>query len=79
MMIAEVTKVQQVTTRSKGKTAEWETQEEIRKHATEWVQQANQRKVDEVKEQEMSPKELIRSTEVTRRGRLYNNVRLCSH
>ena len=78
-MIAEVTEVQQVTTRSKGKIAEWETQEEIRKHATEWVQQANQRKVDEVKEQEMSPKELIRSTEVTRRGRLYNNVRLCSH
>ena len=64
MMIAEVTfEVQQVTTRSKGKTAEWETQEEIRKHATEWVQQANQRKVDEVKEQAISPDELIGNME----------------
>ena len=55
MMIAEVTfEVQQVTTRSKGKTAEWETQEAIREQATEWVHQANQRKMDELKEQAIS-------------------------
>ena len=34
MVIAEVTDVQQVTTRSKGKVAEWETQEVIHKQAT---------------------------------------------
>ena len=54
MMIAEVTEVQQITTRSKGKTAEWETQEAIREQATEWVHQANQRKMDELKEQAIS-------------------------
>ena len=37
MVIAEVTDVQQVTTWSKGKVAEWETQEAIRKKATEWI------------------------------------------
>ena len=34
MMIAEVTEVQQVTTRSKRKAVEWETQQTIRKQTT---------------------------------------------
>ena len=35
--MAEVTDVQQVTTRSKGKVVEWEAQEAIRKQASEWI------------------------------------------
>ena len=42
MVIAEVTDVQQVPTRSKGKVAECETQEAIRKQATEWIRKANE-------------------------------------
>ena len=37
MVIAEVTDVKQVTTWLKGKVAEWETQEAIRKQATKWI------------------------------------------
>ena len=37
MVIAEVTDVQQVMTLSRGKVADWETQEAIRKKATEWI------------------------------------------
>ena len=51
MVAVEVTDVQQVTTRSKAKTTEWETQEAIRKHATEWVQKANERNVADLREQ----------------------------
>ena len=50
MVIAEVTDVQQVTTRSKGKVAEWETQEEIRKRATEWIIKANEHNVAEIED-----------------------------
>ena len=42
MVMAEVTDVQQVTTWSKGKAAEWEAQEAIRKQASEWVKKANE-------------------------------------
>ena len=48
MVIAEVTDVQQVTTRSKGKAAEWETQETIQKQAIEWIKKANERNVAEI-------------------------------
>ena len=41
MVVAKVTDIQQVTTRSKGKMMEWETQEAIRKQAIEWVKKAN--------------------------------------
>ena len=67
MMIAKVTKVQQVTTRTKGKTAEWETHEAIRK-------QAIQRKVDELKEQAISLEEPIGSTE---RDSLWQALQQC--
>ena len=48
MVIAEVTDVQQVTTRSKGKLSEWEAHEAIRKQATEWIKKANENNVAEV-------------------------------
>ena len=48
MVTTEVTKIQQVTTRSKGNVAEWETQETIRKQATEWIHKANKRNVAEI-------------------------------
>ena len=51
MVIAEVTDVQQVTTQSKGKVAEWETQEAIRKQATEWIKKANEHDVAEIEDQ----------------------------
>ena len=42
MVAVELIDVQQVTTRSKGKVGEWESQETIKKQATEWVQKANE-------------------------------------
>ena len=51
MVIADVTDVQQVTTRSKGKVAESETQEAIRKQAMEWIRKANERNVAEIEDQ----------------------------
>ena len=42
MVTAEVTDVQQVMTRSKGKADEWEAQEAIRKQAAQWIQKANE-------------------------------------
>ena len=51
MVTAEVTDVQQVTTRAKGKTTEWETQEAIRKQAVEWIQKANEWNVAELRQQ----------------------------
>ena len=46
MVTAEVTDVQQDTTRSNGKFAEWETQEAIR---NEWIQKANEQNTAEVR------------------------------
>ena len=40
-----VPKIQQVTTRSKGKQSEWEVQEVVRKTAKEWVEEANNNNV----------------------------------
>ena len=57
MVVAEVADIQQVTTRSKGKTTEWETQEAIRKQATEWVKKANERNVVELEQHEEKPEE----------------------
>ena len=37
--------IQQVTTRSKTKQSEWEVQEDVRKAAKEWVEQANKNNV----------------------------------
>ena len=34
-------KIEQVTTRSKGKQSEWEVQDDVRKAAKEWVEEAN--------------------------------------
>ena len=48
MVTAEVTDVQQVTTHSKGKAVEWETQEYIRKQATEWIKKAKECNVAEI-------------------------------
>ena len=63
MVIAEVTDVQQVTTRSKGKAAEWETQETIRKQATEWIKKANERNVAEIQEQNAQLEEPVKHIE----------------
>ena len=37
--------IQQVTTRSKGKQSEWEVQEVVWKEAKEWVEEANNKNV----------------------------------
>ena len=58
MVDAEVADLQQVTTRSKGKATEWETQEAIRKQATEWVKKANERNVAELEQQKENAEEL---------------------
>ena len=50
MVTAKVTEVQQVTTRSKGKAAEWEAQEAIRKQAAQWIQKANEQNVAEIRD-----------------------------
>ena len=44
MVMAEVT-------RSKGKVVDWETQDAIRKQATEWIRKANERNVAEIEDQ----------------------------
>ena len=49
MVIAEVADIQQVTTRSKGKTAKWESQVVIRKEVTKWIQKANEQNTAEVR------------------------------
>ena len=41
--------VQQVITRSKGKAAEWEAQEAIRKQAAQWIKEANEQCAAEVR------------------------------
>ena len=38
--------VQQVTTHSKLKAAEWEVQDDIRKEAKDWVEKANEANID---------------------------------
>ena len=63
MVIAEVTDVQQVTTRSKGKVAEWETQEAIQKQATDWIRKANERNVAEIEDQNAQLEEAVKHTE----------------
>ena len=63
MVTAEATDFQQVTTRSKGKAAEWETQENIRKQATEWINKANERNVAEKQEQNARLKDPEKSTD----------------
>ena len=63
MVIVEVMDVQLVTTRLKEKVAKWENQDAIQKQATYWIQRANQRNVDEMKDQAKPPKEMIRSTD----------------
>ena len=62
MVIVEVTNVQQVTARSKGKSVEWETQEAMRKQAIEWIQKANERNATEVQEQIKPPEEPLGTT-----------------
>ena len=63
MVIAQVTNVQQVTTQSKGKAAEWETQEAVRKQATKWIRKANECNEAEIKEQNAQPEEPVKHTE----------------
>ena len=62
MMIVEVVAVEEVTTRSKGKTIEWETEEAIYKQATEWIQEDNQQNIEEMQEH---AKQLEETTEIT--------------
>ena len=58
MVVAEVTNIQHVTTKSKGKTTEWEAREAIRKQATEWVKEANKRNVAELEQQKETSAEV---------------------
>ena len=62
-MVAEVADIREVTTRSKGKTMEWETQEAIRKQATEWVKKANEWNVAELEQQNEKPEEVTDTTQ----------------
>ena len=57
--MAEVTDVQQVTTRSKGKAAEWEAQEAIRKLASEWSKKANEQNMAEITHQNTQLEEVV--------------------
>ena len=50
MVIAEVTDVQQVMTRSKGKATEWEAQEVIMKQPAQWIKKANEQNVAEIRD-----------------------------
>ena len=58
MVAAEVADIQQVTTRSKGKATECETQEAIQKQATKWVKKANERNAAELEQQKANAEEL---------------------
>ena len=62
MVVADVADIQQVTTRSKGKMTEWETQEAIRKQAIEWVKRANERNVAELEKQKEESEESTNTT-----------------
>ena len=62
MVTTEVANIQQVTTRSKGKTSEWEAQEAIWKQATKWIEKTNERNMTELRDQ-MKP--LEEPTEIT--------------
>ena len=59
MVTAEVTDVQQVMTRSKGKAAEWEAQEAIRKQEAQWIKKANEQNVAEIRDQNTPREEEI--------------------
>ena len=63
MVIAEVTDVQQVTTRSKRNVVEWEAQEAIRKQATEWIKKANEHNVAEIEDRNTLSEEAVKHTE----------------
>ena len=79
MVIAEVTDVQQVTSQSKGKAAEWETQETIRKQSSEWIKKANKCNVAEIQNKthiRRSPSTILRMTQL---GRHYKSARSCYH
>ena len=58
MVMAEVTYVQQVTTWSEGKTAEWEAQEAIRKQASEWIKKSNEQNMVEITNQNTQLEEI---------------------
>ena len=75
MVIAEVADIQQVTTRSKGKMAEWDAPEAILKQDMEWIGKANERNVTEVREQMKLPEETIETTNETPRGRHYRTAK----
>ena len=62
MVIVDVANIQQVTTRSKGKMAEWEAQEAICKQARKWIEEANEQNIAEEREQMKLPKETIEAT-----------------
>ena len=59
MVIAEITELQQVTTRSKGKAAEWEAQEAIRKQVAQWIKKANELNATEIRDENMPREEEI--------------------
>ena len=61
--MAEVTDVQQVTTRLKGKVAEWEAQEAIRKQASEWIKKANEQNMAEKTNQNTQLQEAVTQPE----------------
>ena len=63
MVTTEVTDIQEVTNGAKGKTIEWEIQEAIRKHATEWIQRANERNATELRRQRKPPEAPIETTD----------------
>ena len=51
MVVVEATDVQPVTTQSKAKTMEWETQEAVEKVAIVWVKEANKWNVDDMQQE----------------------------
>ena len=58
-----MTDVQQVMTQSRGKVADWETQEAIRKKATEWIKKANEHNMAEIEDPNAQPEEAVKHTE----------------
>ena len=58
-----MTNVRHVTTRSKGKVAEWEAHEAIRKLTTEWIKTANDHNVAEIEDRSAQSEEAGKQTE----------------
>ena len=73
MIIAEVTDVQQVMIQSNEKTAAWEAQEAVWKAAMEWVEKANQRNIEDMKQEmpggQQTPSRMMKPAHQRQHGR----------